>query len=121
VETLLRRARASGIATGRLVWSICCYYGSYRFERVHPLQCGLVRRKVRGTRRPGLPRENPLLFYPRRLWEMVSRYVALGGYYLWMQRLQQRVDRDPRAASYTDAALSRPDSAAGSAQKPEAA
>ncbi len=121
VETLLRRARASGIATGRLVWSICCYYGSYRFEKVHPLQCGLVRRKVRGTRRPELPRENPLLFYPRRVWEMVSTYLSLGWYYLWLQRLQRRIDRDPRAASYTDAALSRPVSPAGSAQNPEAA
>jgi hypothetical protein len=121
VETLLRRARASGIATGRLVWSICCYYGSYRFERVHPLQCGLVRRKVRGTRRPGLPRENPLLFYLRRLWEMVSTYVALGWYLLWLQRLRQRVDRDPRTAGFTDAALSRQDSAAGAAHQPEAA
>jgi hypothetical protein len=121
VETLLRRARASGIATGRLVWSICCYYGSYRFEKVHPLQCGIVRRKIRGTRRPGLPRENPLLFYPRRLWEIVSTYAALGWYYLWLQRLQQRIDRDPRAATYTDAALSRPDASADSAHKPEAA
>jgi hypothetical protein len=121
VATLLRRARASGIATGRLVWSICCYYGSYRFERVHPLQCGIVRRKVRGTRRPGLPLENPLLFYPRRLWEIVSTYAALGWYYLWLQRLQRRIDRDPRAAAYTDAALSRPDAAAGPAHKPEAA
>jgi hypothetical protein len=121
VETLLRRARASGIATGRLVWSICCYYGSYRFERVHPLQCGLVRRKVHGTRRPGLPRENPLLFYPRRLWEIVSTYAALGWYYLWLQRLRRRIVRDPRAAGYTDAALGRPDSTAGSAHQPEAA
>ena len=121
VATLLRRARASGIASYRMVWSVCCYYGSYRFEKVHPLQCGIVRRKVRTTRRPGLPLENPLLFYPRRLWEFVSKYTALGLYYLWLQRLQRRIDRDPRAAAYTDAALSRPDGAALSAHKPEAA
>jgi hypothetical protein len=121
VATLLRRARASGIATDRMVWSVCCYYGSYRFERVHPLQCGIVRRKVRTTRRPGLPLENPLLFYPRRLWEFVSTYTALGCYYLWLQRLQRRIDRDPRSVAYTDAALSRPDGAAVPAHKPEAA
>jgi hypothetical protein len=121
VETLLRRARASGIATGRLVWSVCCYYGSYRFEKVHPLQCGILRRKVRWTRRPGLPREHPLWFYPRRLWEIVSTYTALGCYYLWLERLRRRIDRDPRAAAYTDDALGRPDSAAGPADKPEAA
>lgn len=98
VETLLRRARASGIATGRMVWSVCCYYGSYRFERVHPLQCGILRRKVRATRRPGLPRENPLVFYPRRLWEIVTTYLALGRYYFWLERLRRRIDRDPRGS-----------------------
>jgi hypothetical protein len=112
VETLLRRARASGIATSRIVWSVCCYYGSYRFEKVHPLQCGILRRKVRTTRRPGLPRENPLLFYARRLWETLSTFAGLGRYYLWLLRLRQRIDRDPKAKAYTDAALSRPDAAA---------
>jgi hypothetical protein len=121
VETLMRRARASGISTARIIGSVCCYYGSYRFEKVHPLQCGILRRKVRTQRRPGLPRENPLLFYPRRLWEIVSTYTALGSYYLWLLRLRRRIARDPRAAAYTDAALSRPGSAPGPADKPDAA
>jgi len=121
VETMLRRAKASGIATGRIVWSICCYYGSYRFEKVHPLQCGILRRKVRGTRRPGLPKENPLLFYPRRLWEVFSTYAALGSYYLWLQRLRKRIDRDPHGAVYTDAALTQADSVASPASLSKAA
>jgi Radical SAM superfamily len=104
VETLLRRAKASGIALGRIVWSICCYYGSYRFEKVHPLQCGILRRKVRRTRRPGLPRENPLLFYPRRVLEFISKYGGLAVYYVWLERLRRRIDRE--AEAYTDTALS---------------
>jgi hypothetical protein len=108
VATLLRRARASGIATGRIVWSICCYYGSYRFERVHPLQCGIWRRKVRITRRPGLPRENPFLFYPCRVWEFLAKYAALAVYYLWLEGLRRRIEREVDAAAYTDAALSMP-------------
>jgi hypothetical protein len=95
-----------------LAASIFCYYGSYRFENVHPLQSGVLRRKVRTTRRPGLPRENPLLFYPRRLWEMCSTYAAAGTFYLWLQRLRKRIEQDPSAASYTDEALSKPDPAA---------
>jgi hypothetical protein len=105
VETLFRRAKASGIALGRIVWSVMCYYGSYRFEKVHPLQCGLVRRKVRTTRRPGLPRENPLLFYARRVAEVVTTTVGLAAYWLWLERLRRRVARAPRAAADTDAAL----------------
>ncbi len=112
VETLLRRARVSGPRIKRLAAMIFLYYGSYRFENVHPLQCGILRRKVRGSRRPGLPRENPLFFYPRRLWETCSTYSAAGTYYLWLKRLAERIERDPNGASYTDPALSKPGVAA---------
>jgi radical SAM superfamily enzyme YgiQ (UPF0313 family) len=121
VETLFRRARASGIALGRIVWSICCYYGSYRFEKVHPLQCGILRRKVRTTRRPGLPRENPLLFYPRRVWEFFSKYGRLAAYYLWLERLRRRIAREVNAEPYTDAALSMPDNPVRAADQRQAA
>jgi pyruvate-formate lyase-activating enzyme len=57
-------------------------------------------------------RENPLLFYPRRLWEMYSTYAAAGAFYLWLQRLRKRIEQDPSAASYADEALSKPDPAA---------
>jgi hypothetical protein len=84
---------------------------------VHPLQCGILRRKVRNSRRPGLPRENPLLFYPRRLWEMCSTYSAAASFYLWLKRLRERIERDPNAASYTDEALSKADAAPSSPTK----
>jgi radical SAM superfamily enzyme YgiQ (UPF0313 family) len=108
VETLLRRARAGGTRTRRLAGAIFSFYGSYRFEGVHPLQAGAFRRKVRGTRRPGLPPESPLLFYPRRAWEIVSTYARGALYYLWLNRLRKRIERDPDAASYTDGALTAP-------------
>jgi hypothetical protein len=66
----------------------------------------------RTSRRPGLPRKNPLLFYPRRSWEMCSTYSAAGSFYLWLKRLRERIERDPGAASYTDQALSKPDAPA---------
>ena len=91
---------------------IFLYYGSFRFENVHPLQCGVLRRKVRTSRRPGLPWENPLLFYPRRLWEICSTHAAAGTFYLWLHRLRKRIERDPDAAFYTDQAVSKPDAAA---------
>ena len=60
VETLMRRAQATGLKANRLLSSIMLYYGSYRFEGLHPLQCGLVRRRrlrfrrqVAGHRRVG--------------------------------------------------------------------
>lgn len=108
VETLLRRARAGGTRTRRLAGGIFTFYGSYRFEGVHPLQAGAFRRKVRRTRRPGAPAEHPLLFYPRRLWQILTTYAGGGLYYLWLNRLRRRIERDPSAAAYTDAAIAGP-------------
>jgi hypothetical protein len=105
VATLLRRARAGGTRTRRLACAIFTFYGSYRFEKVHPLQSGAFRRKVRRTRRPGLPLENPVLFYGRRVWEFLSTYIGGAIYYLWLHRLRRRIERAANADSYTDAAL----------------
>lgn len=106
VETLLRRARAGRTGMSRIAAAIMVYYGSYRFQRIHALQAGLLRRKVRATRRPGSPPENPLFFYVRRGWETLSSCVGLAVYWLWLERLRNRIRRDPTAKTYTDAALS---------------
>jgi radical SAM superfamily enzyme YgiQ (UPF0313 family) len=105
VETMLRRAQVSGAGGKKMVSAIMTYYGSYRFEHVHPLQGGILRRKVRTTRRPSFPRENPLVFYPRRLWETISTYCAAGWYYLKLERLRCKIARDSRAKQYMDRAL----------------
>lgn len=106
VKTLLRRARVNGAGMRHLSAAILAYYGSFRFEGLHPLQCGLLRRKVRATRRPGLPRENPFLFYPRQVWETVSTWTGIGLYHLELERIRRRLQKDPSAAEYTDRALS---------------
>lgn len=105
VATLLKRAKAGGTRTSRLAGAIFTFYGSYRFESVHPLQSGAFRLKIRGTRRPEMPTENPLLFYPRLVWEMLIKYTTGGLYYLWLRRLRRRIERSPGAAEYTDAAI----------------
>ena len=108
VATLLRRAKASGTRTNRLADAIFLFFGSHCFERVHPLQSGTFRRKVRRTRRPGMPAENPLFFYSRRIWEICSTYARAAIYYLWLVRLRKCIDRMPNTSTYTDAALTVP-------------
>jgi hypothetical protein len=105
VATLLRRARAGGTRPKRLAGAILTFYGSYRFEGVHPLQAGAFRRKVRRTRRPGTPAEHPLLFYPRRAWQILTTYAGVALYYLWLRRLRRRIEGDPAGAGYSDAAI----------------
>lgn len=104
VETLLRRAKASSVAPRTMMGKVLKYYSCMRFENVHPLEAGLVRRKYRKDRRPGMTIENPLVFYPRCAWENVKKYggfAALAWRYYWICR---RVERD--LSFYTDIALS---------------
>jgi hypothetical protein len=108
VATLLRRARAGGSRLKRLAAAIFTFYGSHRFEGVHPLQSGTFRRKVRRTRRPGMPLENPLFFYSRRIWEICSTYAKAALYYFWLKRLRKHIEREPNTSAYTDAAVTVP-------------
>ncbi len=105
VETLPRRAAASGLKPVRLMQMVLQFHGSMKYEKLHPLQSGIFRRKQRTTRRYGLPLENPLVFYPRRVWEILSSYLPFGWYWLRLQLLRNRIQRDPRAKEYTDLAL----------------
>jgi hypothetical protein len=105
VETLMRRAEATGLKANRLLSSIMLYYGTYRHEGLHPLQCGILRRRVRTTRRPTFRRESPLVFYPRLLWQTARTWFAAGRYYLEIRRVCNQVRRDPAAAEYTDLSL----------------
>jgi radical SAM superfamily enzyme YgiQ (UPF0313 family) len=106
IETLLKRAVATGISSHRLANMIFQFYGSYAYERLHPLQTGLIRRKVRAQRRSTLPLANPLVFYPRRLWEILTTYIPGLWFQSRLKRLRDRIKNDPAVAHYTDVAIS---------------
>jgi hypothetical protein len=103
IETMFRRARASGIKPVRLLNHIVQFYFTVVEERVHPLQGGYFRRKLRRQRRAGLRRESPLFFYPRRVAEAVGTQARLAAFYLHLHRIRRRVERDTRP--YSDLAL----------------
>jgi hypothetical protein len=105
IETLIRRAQTLPMGAEKVKWAIAMYYGSYRYEHVHPLQCGLFRHKVRTTRRSGLPLENPLVFYARRAWEIIRTYTGLASFALYLDRVHKKVKQDPAAKKYMDLAL----------------
>jgi hypothetical protein len=83
------------------------FYGCFKFEGVHPLQGGFIRRKIRTERRPGFPVENPPIFYPRRTWEMVYTYSRLIAYAARVWRLYRWVKREENesATPYVDEAM----------------
>jgi hypothetical protein len=105
VETVLRRGVASGLNPSKIVDALAIFSGSTRIEGVHPLQFGFVRRKVRAQRRYGMRRENPLVFYPRRLIEIGRETRQLLRLVRRYRAIMKRVVADPNAAQYTDIAL----------------
>jgi len=105
VATLLKRAVAGKIKPVRLMLHVMQFYGSLIYEHVHPLQSGYFRRKVRTQRRPSMPLESPLIFYPRRVWEILSTYVPFFAYFIRLTLLRKRIMKDPAAKAYTDLAL----------------
>ena len=79
------------------------FYEAIKIENVHPLESGLFRRKYRLDRRPGMPVEGPLSFYPRHVWEVLSKHARLAAMYWRFRRIQRRVERD--RGSYDDVAM----------------
>ena len=59
METIMRRAYATGISAGKMMFLLIWFYGCVTIEKIHPLEGGYLRRKVRRDRRPGLPIESP--------------------------------------------------------------
>jgi len=108
VETIMRRAAATGLNKTKVIDAITLFSGSSRIEGVHPLQFGFVRRKMRTQRRYGMPIVNPLIFYPWRAYDFtrtVVRWVKLVRKY---RAVMKTVYADPDIANYTDHAMDPP-------------
>jgi hypothetical protein len=105
VAKVLRRARVSGLDSKQLVAAVTVFSGSVRIEGVHPLRAGSLRRKRRRGRRPGLPMENALKFYPRRIVESATsllQWMKLARRY---RKIRREVMAEGDGAAYSDEAL----------------
>jgi radical SAM superfamily enzyme YgiQ (UPF0313 family) len=105
VETLMRRAYVSGVSPKRIMESAAWFYTSVLAEGVHPLEAGLFRRKYRKDRRPGFKIENPMIFYPKYLAEIIRKHWLILRVLWKYHRLQKAVSSDPKNKQYTDLAL----------------
>ena len=105
IQTILRRAAAYNIGVSHLASLLCIFSKSVDIEHVHPLQSGIFRRRYRLDRRHGMPIEPVWQFYPKRLWEIVSKAARLAGAIYKIERMLRAVRKDPRRYEYMDAAL----------------
>ena len=105
METLLRRAVATGVPVNSLIKVLVNFATTVRLENVHPLQGGILRLKHPSDRRPGLPRERAFIFWPRFVWETLSKHAVITGTIARLLVLKIAITRDPAARTYTDIAL----------------
>jgi hypothetical protein len=105
MKTLLRRTAATGGPMGSLVKVLVAFATTVRLENVHPLQAGLLRLRHPSERRPGLPRENPWTFWPRFVWQTLSKHAILAGTIARLLLMTIAIARNPDARAYMDQAL----------------
>ncbi len=105
MKTLLRRAAATGVSISSLVKLLVIFKTSVSLEGVHPLQGGLLRLKHPSERRPGLPRENPFIFWPRFAWETLRKHVFFASAIIALLPSAFALSRNPAARNYMDQAL----------------
>nr|WP_295886064.1 radical SAM protein [uncultured Devosia sp.] len=105
VETIMRRAAASGISTSQVLLLSTWFMGALKIEGVHPLEVGWIRLKARRNRRHGMAIEPAILFYPKYYAELGWKLSRWAWLYLRFGLRQLRVERDPGRLAYTDHAM----------------
>jgi hypothetical protein len=104
-ETVMRRAAHWGTRANKIKWIMMTFHGSATIENVHPLDGGLIRRKRRRDRRPGLPLESRVAFYARYAYDTVAKQLRLLRMYLRYQRCYRRAVGDRLRGAAHDVAM----------------
>ncbi|MBR1157166.1 radical SAM protein [Bradyrhizobium sp. JYMT SZCCT0428] len=105
VETIMRRAAATGNNVGKIKTYALYFKGYHPIEHVHPLEGGALRLKSRHERRPHLPVEPAWLFYPRYFAETAVKALRWATLAVRLERLARKVKNDPQRLEYMDQAL----------------
>jgi len=105
IAKILRRARSAGMSLPWLIDVLMFFSASVAYEGVHPLQGGILRRKCRTDRRPGLPIQPAYLFYPRYAVETLAKLAHFAGRWTMIYLLALREIVAPRRQSCPDPAM----------------
>ncbi|MFY9956234.1 B12-binding domain-containing radical SAM protein [Bradyrhizobium sp.] len=105
IETVMRRAAATGSNVGKIKTYALYFKGYHPIEHVHPLEGGVLRLKDRHERRPHLPIEPAWLFYPRYFAQTSVKAVRWATLAIRLEWLARKVKTDPQRLKYMDQAL----------------
>src|SRR5215831_10907790 len=105
IETVLKRAAATGVSPGKALFLIVWFKGCIGIEGIHPLEGGWLRMKFLRDRRPELPRESAIGFYSKFMAESLVKQVRWAHLYLRLYRKYSKLKKDPRRFEYMDLAI----------------
>ena len=74
-------------------------------EGVQPLEGGVLRRRSRLDRRPGMAIESPFTFYPKSAWSTATKLKRYVQIFWNCHRIYKRVLGDPKRLQYRDIAI----------------
>jgi hypothetical protein len=106
METVYRRMfalRSNKKLTTANRLAMYSYY--YRYMGVHPIDGGFYPIRVRHDRRPAMPLENPLIFYPKNIYRVVHHYITGRLHLLKVRRMMWKIRKDPNKEAYRDVAI----------------
>jgi hypothetical protein len=110
VETVVRRAVASGMRSEMVMYLLTWFWFSKEMWNIYPLETGIIRRKARLDRRPGLPIESAWTFYPSYFGDLLVKHAKMAAALWRMFRVERAIRRDPASRDYMDTALTPPTS-----------
>jgi Radical SAM superfamily len=109
IRTVLRRSAAVRRGRPSTTLSTLLWFKLVSaYEGVHPLEGGAFRLKFRRDRRSGLPLENPVIFYPRYVGEMLAKAWRYVSVYRKCKAILDEVLAAPDRWAYTDVAIAPP-------------
>ncbi|MDQ6965776.1 MAG: radical SAM protein, partial [Mariprofundaceae bacterium] len=105
ITTIMRRAYASRNGISKIMFMSWWFYYCIKYEGMHPLEGGYVRKKHRKDRRPGLPVESPFVFYPKQVFDFVRKHAKMAQLALSFEKVKKGIIKDSTAPDYMDIAL----------------
>jgi radical SAM superfamily enzyme YgiQ (UPF0313 family) len=105
LETIMRRAYATGINLKSLRTVLFWFSSAVPIEGLHPLQWGIFRIKHRLDRRSGLPIESVIPFYARYAADIARKVVLVAKRWRHLTKIIEKVEADPQSKFYMDEAL----------------
>jgi hypothetical protein len=106
VRTIFRRAAVNRLRFLPSILSTVLWFRLvHELEGLHPLEGGAIRMKYRLDRRPGLPIESALSFYPRMAAEHARKLASYAKTILEFRKIAKEARNAPDRASYMDLAI----------------